>query len=305
VHDSRSRYRIASFVGALVALPALAFAQHPDVECKKSETQSECHHRLKCKADEELEDCQKRLRKQTPASTDGQKQREPDQGGDRDNGDRNRNARRGNDGGDRDNGGDRGDRDDRGDRGDRNDRVRRGRDRGDRDDGGRHRDRSAARREGHGGFEANKTFGLGLEVGEPTSINGKVFVSRRSAIDFGIGYIYDDYYYGNGFHIYADYLWHPVSLASTQSFELPFYFGAGLRYWDFTYCDMNVCGFGGNAVGIRVPIGIAFDFNNVPLDVFIQLVPVLDFVGGNYYTRYGDRTHLGLDGSVGIRYWFK
>jgi hypothetical protein len=54
----------------------------------------------------------------------------------------------------------------------------------------------------------------------------------------------------------------------------------------------------------RVPLGIAFDFNNTPLDIFLQIVPVLDFVSGDY-NRYRNREHFGIDGSVGIRYWFK
>ena len=152
---------------------------------------------------------------------------------------------------------------------------------------------------------ANKTFGLGLELGEPTGLTGKYFVSQSGALDFGVGYNFDPYYYGDGFHVYADYLWHPVSLASTDAFELPFYVGAGLRFWDFNYCYMGVCNYGGSAFGVRVPLGIAFDFNNQPLDIFVQLVPVLDFLDGDYYNRYGNRAHFAVDGSVGIRYWFK
>jgi len=43
----------------------------------------------------------------------------------------------------------------------------------------------------------------------------------------------------------------------------------------------------------------------MPLDIFIQLVPVVDFIRGAYYDRFGDRTHFGIDLSAGIRYWFK
>jgi hypothetical protein len=293
---------------ALVASSAVALAQSRprDVECKSTETQPECHARLKCKPDEELADCQKRLRKGGGGGGD-------DQGGDRDDSDR----------GDR---GDQGDRD-RGDRGDsdRGDRWDRDRDDGgdsdrgdrwdrDRDDGGDSggggrwdRDRDRGRRGGRGGdsggFQGDKTFGLGLEIGEPTGLNGKYFLSDSGALDFGVGWIYRHYYYDDGLHLYVDYLWHPTSLASTPSFQLPFYIGLGLRYWDFEYCDGPVC-YDGSAIGIRVPIGISFDFNNAPLDIFIQVVPVIDFLTDDYYDRYDDRTHLGVDVSAGLRYWF-
>jgi hypothetical protein len=94
-------------------------------------------------------------------------------------------------------------------------------------------------------------------------------------------------------------------LASTDGFELPLYIGGGLRYWDFEYCDMGVCDYAGSAIGIRIPFGVSFDFNNQPLDIFVQLVPVIDFLYDDYYDRYGDRTNVGIDLSVGLRFWFK
>jgi hypothetical protein len=311
------------FLGACTATLwcALAHAQikPADVQCKKTETQAECHDRLKCKADEELTDCQKRLlRCKSSESIEDCVKRAGTQGaksdgtgqqnnGDRDARDRNQNGRERDardDDGDRRDRSDRGDRGNRDDGGDRDDRRNRDDGRRDRDDGGSARNQRGARASGHGGFVANKTFGLGIELGEPTGLNGKVFVTKSAAIDFGVGYI-DTYYYGGGEHIYADFLWHPTSLASTPSFELPLYIGAGLRFWDFDYCYMGVCNYRGSAFGIRVPFGIAFDFNNVKLDIFLQLVPALDFLSNDYYNRYGDREHAGLDGSVGFRYWFK
>jgi hypothetical protein len=287
--------QVKTILLAACTLAGLAAAAHADAfECKSTETQAECHDRLKCKANEELEDCQKRLRA-AGGQTNGNSNDDRD-GRDRAAGDRNRDSDRGDNG--RGN-----DRDDnrRGDNG-RGDDDRGGRDR---DDGGSSERRGRRRGGGgsHSSFVANKTFGLGLELGEPDGLNGKYFVRPSQALDFGVGYIYDHYYYGDGLHLYADYLWH-FSVASTPSFELPFYIGPGLRFWQFDYCVQNVCGYGGSAVGIRMPIGIAFDFNNSPIDIFLQLVPTLDFLSGDYYTRTQNREHFGMDGSVGIRVWF-
>ncbi len=281
-------------VSTLVGMGSIALAQRrpADLECRTTETQAECFARLKCKANEELEDCQKRLTAERAkqgsagqANGSGSKDggREPDRD------DRERRERRERESSDRD----------RGDRGDRDagpSSRRQGQDDSDRRRGQR---RSAS------GFQANKTFGLGFELGEPTGLNGKYFLSKSSALDFGIGWIYSHYYYGDGAHVYADYLWHPTSLVSAPAFELPVYIGVGLRFWDFHYCVQRVCDYGGSAVGIRVPIGIAFDFNRVPLDIFIQLVPVLDFVNGDYFDRYRNREHFGIDLSAGLRFWFK
>jgi hypothetical protein len=147
-------------------------------------------------------------------------------------------------------------------------------------------------------FDANKTFGLGLELGAPTGITGKYFLSADRALDFGIGAIYG-YRDRSGFHIYGDYLFHPVSLASTAPFELPFYIGIGGRFWSFDDSRDNDPIDGASAIGLRVPIGVSFDFNNVPLDIFVQVVPVLDFFSG-----YRRSVYLDIDASIGIRYWF-
>lgn len=278
-------FAIASAMCALVLFSSSASAQ--GASCTPYETQAECHTRLKCKADEELEACQKRLRSGGGNSNNNRDNDRGDSGrGDNDRGD---NGRR-----DNDRGRDRG-RDD-------NDRGSR-RGGGDNDRGGRRRGRGR-RSGGSRSFEANKTFGLGLELGEPTGLTGKYFFSDRAALDFGLGYIYEHYYYGDGLHLYADLLVHPVSLASNPTFELPFYVGGGIRFWDFDYCYQGRCGYGASAVGLRIPLGIAFDFNNAPLDIFIQIVPTIDFVSGDYYDRY-DRSYITFDFSVGLRFWFK
>ena len=148
-------------------------------------------------------------------------------------------------------------------------------------------------------FDANKTFGLGLELGAPTGIVGKYFLTSDRALDFGVGDIYN-YFDRYGLHIYADYLFHPTSLFSTADFELPLYVGLGGRFWSFE--DRGAPGGADDAyaLGFRVPLGIAFDFNNVPLDVFVQIIPVFDL-----FFNYGQHSaYLDINASVGIRYWF-
>lgn len=148
-------------------------------------------------------------------------------------------------------------------------------------------------------FEANKEFGLGLELGSPAGLSAKYFLSEDNALQFGLGW-YNGYYRDFfGFHLYMDYLWHPVSLVSASAFELPLFVGVGgqfLSFEDRRDRDIYDEGFG---FGVRVPVGIAFDFNNVPLDIFLQVVPTLHF-----YSRYEDRAGFWISGSIGIRYWF-
>jgi len=157
----------------------------------------------------------------------------------------------------------------------------------------------ARRRRSMGGekYVANGKFGLGLELGAPFGLNGKYFLTDSTAFNFGIGDLYDNYYRdGDGIHLYFDHLWHPVSITNQPAFQMPFFVGVGVRLWDLNDRNNVDDGF---ALGVRVPIGIAFDFNKVPLDIWIQLTFVADV-----FFDYRDRFGPHLEGSIGIRYWF-
>ena len=145
-------------------------------------------------------------------------------------------------------------------------------------------------------FTANKTFGLGLMLGAPTGLSGKYYLGPSTAIDFGVGVIRYYRHRHSNIHVHADFLWHPVSLASTEPFELPLYFGIGARLWDFDDDDIDDDGFG---LGVRAPIGIAMDFNNVPLDVFFELALVVDL-----FFNYDDDYGADINGAIGMRYYF-
>jgi hypothetical protein len=147
-------------------------------------------------------------------------------------------------------------------------------------------------------FTANKTFGLGLMLGAPSGLSGKYFIGPSTALDFGVGIIrYCCRGDRDGLHLHGDVLFHPVSLTSQPAFELPLYFGVGARIWDFDDNEFDDDGF---ALGVRAPIGIAFDFNNVPLDVFIELALVVDF-----FFNYRDEVDGDINGAIGVRYWFE
>jgi hypothetical protein len=137
-------------------------------------------------------------------------------------------------------------------------------------------------------FEANKSFGLGLMLGEPSGLSGKYFLTKDTALDFGVGYLYH-YRDRDGLHLHADFLWHPAVLTKNESFWLPIYFGVGARFFD--HHDY------GSALGLRVPGGIAFDFQRVPIDIFFEIWFAVDLIYDDNY----DRADGGA--SIGIRYY--
>ena len=140
-------------------------------------------------------------------------------------------------------------------------------------------------------------FGIGLIVGSPTGLSMKYYLgeSGDNAIDAAIGAAFVG---SSGYHLHADYLWHPIVLTTDPAFKLPLHVGLGARVLLHDRGrneDSNL------HLGLRAPVGITFDFTQIPLDVFLEAALILDFHGDE-----GDGDHIGLDlnAGVGVRYYF-
>jgi hypothetical protein len=138
------------------------------------------------------------------------------------------------------------------------------------------------------------SFGLGIILGGPTGLTGKLYLSDFFAIDFALGYYTGIEDQAIGAHL--DLLFHPVNLANADGFTLPLYLGVGLRVAD-DYCNGRRCDSNGIDLGLRVPVGIAFEFTGAPIDIFIELALIIDIVNND-----GGQLHLDL--AAGFRYWF-
>lgn len=168
-------------------------------------------------------------------------------------------------------------------------------------------ERPAAAQDGTGG----RPFGAGLMLGEPTGITAKWYLGKPFALQFGLGWVDDDFDRGDddGLHIHVDAVWHPVVLTRNATFTLPFYVGVGGRILNDE--DLYDCG-GGNTcvdddtyVGVRVPFGLLMDFNKTPIDIFLEIAVVVDLIYIDYddvNDRDHDRAHL--NGAIGARYYF-
>jgi hypothetical protein len=125
-------------------------------------------------------------------------------------------------------------------------------------------------------------LGLGIIVGEPTGISGKMFMGGNTALDFGAAWSFGK---NASLHLHADYLIHRFDLIEVDRGRLPFYYGIGgrLRLAD----DAQV--------GIRIPVGLSYYLENDPLEIFFEIVPVLDLTPG---------TGFSGNGGFGVRYYF-
>ncbi|KPJ53681.1 hypothetical protein AMJ39_04060 [candidate division TA06 bacterium DG_24] len=127
-----------------------------------------------------------------------------------------------------------------------------------------------------------RPLGLGVIVGEPTGVTGKWWTGGRTAIDAALAWSFAD---ENAMHLHADYLVHNFDMFELGDAVMPFYFGVGgrLKLED------------DSRFGMRIPVGIAYVIAGTPLDLFLELVPVLDLA---------PETELRLNGAFGMRYFF-
>lgn len=150
-----------------------------------------------------------------------------------------------------------------------------------------------------GGGSGGGPFAVGLILGEPTGLSGKLFVSQRNALDFGLGFG-SGYYDDHGNRIHADYLWHPKALTKNSTFVMPFYIGIGAIIWDNHRYDDRL------GIGPRIPLGIDMYFREAPIDVFLELAFAMDLIDRDYdvdRNRYRGRG-AWIEAALGVRYSF-
>jgi hypothetical protein len=128
-----------------------------------------------------------------------------------------------------------------------------------------------------------KGFGLGVILGEPTGFSFKGWTGPTTAIDAALAWSFVD---ETTFHVHIDYLWHNASI--TNKPEMPVYYGIGGR--------IKTGGHGDDRIGIRGVWGLNYYLPDAPIDLFVELAPILDF---------SPTTDFSINGGLGARYFFR
>lgn len=128
-------------------------------------------------------------------------------------------------------------------------------------------------------FAVDSGTGIGVIAGEPTGISVKLWQNSIFAYDAAAAWSFGD---EGSLHLHADMLWHNTTLINSQ---FPIYYGLGARV--NLQDDLRA--------GIRIPVGIAYNVQSMPLDIFWEIVPVLDIMPD---------IGLGFNGAIGVRYYF-
>jgi hypothetical protein len=146
----------------------------------------------------------------------------------------------------------------------------------------------------------SRDIGIGVAIGSPTAITGKIWLTNTSAMDAGLAYSSRDYIL-----VYGDFLLHSVGLfgaGSEISNRLSTYIGLGLGIYswdrDYYYEDRPV-GWrrkdGDVGLYARIPFGLEWSPREPPLGVFVELVPGVSVIPS---------IDAIINAAVGIRYYF-
>ncbi len=145
-------------------------------------------------------------------------------------------------------------------------------------------------------------MGIGLQVGTPTALTFKFGAQNNANIVLGVGAGIG--YRGNffGLHLHGDYLFTIASLINNADLHLSAYVGPGLF---ITLFNANAYGFGfgyyyvGNyalfGFGARVPLGVNLRFAAAPIELYLELDPMLLVFPG---------LDFGIGASLGFRWFF-
>lgn len=155
---------------------------------------------------------------------------------------------------------------------------------------------------GSSGGSALSGFGVGLQVGAPTAITLKFASQGNTNIVLGLGAGIG--YRGSlfGLHLHGDYLFTVATLVNNADINLSAYIGPGLFIALF---NANSYGFGfgyyygGNyglfGFGARMPLGLNLRFSAAPIEVYLELDPMLLVFPG---------VDFNIGASLGFRWFF-
>lgn len=159
---------------------------------------------------------------------------------------------------------------------------------------------------------SSRNFGIGIQLGDPTAITGKLFLGRTNALDFGLGFgggfgPYGGYCrdaFGRPYHcggdwdyshysLHADFLWQDMLARGGQA-QLDWHIGVGGRLFLYDYGGPH--GNGDVAFDVRMPLGLDIYLNRAAfLELFVEIAPGLFFYPGVW---------LDFDADIGVRFFF-
>lgn len=138
---------------------------------------------------------------------------------------------------------------------------------------------------------ASADIGVGLFVGQPTGLDIKVGLQRRTALDMVFGW--NDFRGGRAAYGHATFLVN-LGTARGSSVLVPFRLGVGGAIYDDGgefFNDINVA--------VRAPFEIGLRFRRTPLEIYGEVALKITFIDSN-----NNNDDVDGDGGLGLRVYF-
>lgn len=122
-----------------------------------------------------------------------------------------------------------------------------------------------------GSVASAEDFAVGVILGDPTGLSGKVKLNERHSIDGALAFSSGKH---SGAQIHADYIWDRARSWGTTEGPLNMYYGLGGRLISYND-DRNSSKI---SIGPRGSLGLDFNINNPNIEFFGELALVLEVV---------------------------
>ncbi|OGR81769.1 MAG: hypothetical protein A2X32_09820 [Elusimicrobia bacterium GWC2_64_44] len=115
------------------------------------------------------------------------------------------------------------------------------------------------------GASAAQKYELGVIVGEPTGLSGKMDLAGGGAMDAALAWSTTG---EDKLSFHADRLWYKRDVFSPKEGSLPVYYGVGgsIKLEDKS------------RLGARFPVGLQYFFKDVRFTAFLELAPIMDLL---------------------------
>lgn len=133
-----------------------------------------------------------------------------------------------------------------------------------------------------------KKFGAGIVLGDPTGFTLKGYVAPKLAIDGFVSWSFVE----EAFVLIGDVIYEFAEIpVETRKITLPFYAGAGAKIG----VDQGGKNNNRTVAGLRIPVGIAVQFVQYPIEIFLEVAPGMEVAPS---------TAVDVTGGLGGRYYF-
>lgn len=134
----------------------------------------------------------------------------------------------------------------------------------------------------------SRRVGVGIIAGDPTGVTVKGYVAPRTAINGIASWSFID----DAFTLIGDVTYDLLEIDTrSQPLSLPFYVGAGGK---FVANNKNTPG-SDSSFGVRVPVGVAAQFEKIPLEISVEVGPGIELV---------PETEFDITGGIAARFYF-